>query len=79
MTDRNLQVLQAVADLIDDFGWPPTILELGMKLEIRSKATVARHLDHLQTAGLIYRLPDSPRALRITPRGHDALRRSRDA
>ncbi|MEM6273638.1 MAG: transcriptional repressor LexA [Myxococcota bacterium] len=53
LTDRQQQVLAFIQDRIDDWGYPPTIREIGEHLGIRSTNGVADHLKALKRKGYL--------------------------
>lgn len=79
VTARQLDVLQAIQTLSRELGWRPSIREIADHLGLSSPEATHRHLTVLEQHGLIVRQPLSPRALRLTPTGHQALRDSRAA
>jgi repressor LexA len=67
LTSRNLRVLSALADIERETGgFPPTVREIGSRVELQSTATVQYHIDKLVEFGLVAR-----RGARrvITPQG----------
>jgi repressor LexA len=57
-------IVDLIAEHIEEHGYPPTVRELG-KLLNRSPASVHKQLKKAEAEGLIERLPDKPRAIRI--------------
>ena len=55
--------LTVLSDHIADYGYAPTVRELGVLLGLSSPDTVQKRLDVLEKAGLIERV--GPRAIRI--------------
>lgn len=53
LTARQKQVLQFIQDRIDDWGYPPTIREIGEHLGIKSTNGVADHLKALKRKGYL--------------------------
>lgn len=65
LTQRQREVLQAIVDMTDRLGWPPTLRELGEELGISSTYGVRCHLDALEDKGYIERQPNQSRAIRV--------------
>lgn len=61
-------VLRAIRDHIAEFGWPPSITEIGERVGLRSKATVSHHLEKLEVNGRIVRGPH-PRQIKVVTDG----------
>lgn len=66
-TPRQLIVLKAIFDFMEKEGYPPTIRDIGEKLNIGSLRGVTVHLDTLERRGLIERNSIS-RGIRILPK-----------
>jgi repressor LexA len=64
LTKRQAMVLDAIAQHIQDFGYPPTIREIGDILDIRSTNGVNDHLKALERKGYLLRDDCKSRALR---------------
>lgn len=62
-TPRQLEVLAAIVWLTDANGFPPTLRELGIAMDIRSTNGVNDHLKALQRKGLIRREPLKSRSI----------------
>src|SRR5512139_612496 len=73
LTDRQLEVLRYIARQIEDAGYPPTIREIGLALDIRSTNGVNDHLKALERKGFLTRDPVKSRALIPTSRAREAL------
>lgn len=63
-TDRQRQILQAIADFRSEHGYPPSVREIGQRVGLSSSSTIHAHLNALERRGLISRDPTKPRALR---------------
>lgn len=61
--DRLSQTYEAIAGFIDQHGYPPTVRQLGDELGLSSSASVQERLDALEKAGMVERVPGSPRAI----------------
>lgn len=73
ITTKQLQVLQAVYDLLAEIGYPPTVREIGSRVGLASPSTVHGHLDRLEEAGFIARDPSKTRTIELTQLGLDTL------
>ncbi|MCL4820574.1 MAG: transcriptional repressor LexA [Vicinamibacteria bacterium] len=67
LTRRQKEILDFVSDEIEKNGYAPTIEEIAHRFDLRSLATVHKHLSNLQTKGLLRRSPNRSRALEVTP------------
>lgn len=65
ITARQLQILQVVKDEVDAHGFPPSVREIADRVGLASPSTVKHHLDALQRAGYLQRVPGRPRALEV--------------
>ena len=65
LTNRQLEMLAALKQYIDDNGYPPSHRELADTLGMRSTSGVAMRLDALERRGLITRERGLARSLRV--------------
>ena len=65
LTARQEQVLRFIREFTRTNGYPPTVREIGSKLELSSPSTVHVHLGNLERLGFIRRDPSKPRALEL--------------
>ncbi len=72
-TRRQVETLEFVRDFRRGSGYSPTIREVAAGLGLSSVATVAEHLDSLETMGLIRRQRDRARSVVLTGRGKSLL------
>jgi repressor LexA len=79
LTARGLQVLQALADYIDENSYPPSMQDIGDAVGLNSLSSVTNQLSKLELGGYIRRDPGIPRGLEILPAGFDALGRTTSA
>lgn len=79
LTDRQLQVLEFIADHVLARGYPPSIREIGLRFAISSTNGVNDHLDALVEKGVLERDALTSRGLRITETGHAVLERTTTA
>ena len=68
LTARQQAVLSAIRSHLTQYGWPPTIRELGVVLGIRSPNGVRAHLRALERKGYVQRDPRVARGIRLFPR-----------
>ena len=69
LTGRQSQVLAAISESIRTTGYPPTIREIGVVLNIRSTNGVNDHLKALERKGYITRDTSKSRAIILTELG----------
>jgi len=67
MKTRN-NILKAIQDFVDDYGYPPSIREIAKKIHLKSTKAVKVHLDNLANEGLIERVSGQARGIRIKPK-----------
>lgn len=65
LTDRQADVLNAIREVLERDGRPPTIRELGERLGIRATNGVNDHLKALERKGYVVREPRMSRTLRV--------------
>ncbi|NCQ60513.1 MAG: transcriptional repressor LexA [Myxococcales bacterium] len=65
LTDRQRAVLEFIHDSMDEFGYPPTLREIGGHLGIRSTNGVNDHLRALERKGYLTRECMKSRTLRL--------------
>ena len=68
LTDRQQAILAAIRSHLTQYGWPPTIRELGTALGIHSPNGVRAHLVALERKGYVQRDPRTARGIRLLPR-----------
>lgn len=68
-TARQLEVLQAIARLTRELGFPPTFRELGESLGIESGNGIVDHLNALERHGWVTRMRRTARSLLLTRSG----------
>lgn len=67
LTVRQSQILEVVQQSISEFGYPPSVREIGQLVGLASPSTVKHHLDALEKMGLLERAAGRPRAIRAQP------------
>jgi repressor LexA len=70
---RQQTVLRTIWNFIDRRGFPPSIRELGLSLDIHSTNGINDHLKALIRKGLLSKEPHRARSIRITEAGLRAL------
>lgn len=73
MTRRQVEVLEFLRDFRAREGYSPTMREIARGLGLSSVATVAEHMDSLESRRLIRRQRDRARSALITGRGKSLL------
>lgn len=72
MTPRQRETLSTIVAFISEWGWPPTLKELGEALSVHW-SVAAKYVEALHDAGLIMREPAVNRGIALTVRGWNAL------
>jgi repressor LexA len=67
LTRRQKEILEFLNSFIQTQGYAPTIEEIAEHFQLRSLATVHKHLTNLQEKGLIKRAWNRSRALELVP------------
>lgn len=65
LTPRQRMILQVIMESIDERGYPPSIREIGKRINLASPSSVAYHMRELERKGYLRRDHKSPRALDI--------------
>ncbi len=65
---RKEQILRAIQDFVRDYGYPPTIREIGRMVGLKSTKGVKVHIDNLVRDGLITKTVTKARGLRVEPK-----------
>lgn len=66
LTKRQKEFLDFIEESIARNGYAPTLEEIGERFELRSMATVHKHLSNLEEKGLIRRKWNHSRAIEVT-------------
>ena len=69
LTRRQREMLDCIERFIRTHGYSPTLDEIGRAMGLSSLATVHKHLQNLETKGLIRRNWNHSRAIEVTGRG----------
>lgn len=70
---KQLEILQFIYETVKKQGYPPTVREICMAVDLASTSTVHGHLERLERKGLIARNPAKPRAMEVTSNGEKLL------
>ena len=78
LTKRQREILNYLADFIQQHGYAPSLEEIGQRFGLSSLATVHKHLTNLEGKGFIRRSWNKSRAVEIIPTKHGAQSRELD-
>lgn len=70
LTLRQKEVLEIVSRHIEEYGYPPTLREIGAKLGVSGTLGVLKHLDALERKGYLRRQEGSTRSITLSQQGH---------
>jgi repressor LexA len=76
LTERQQAILEYIAQAIVEKGYPPTLREIGARMDIRSTNGVSDHLRALERKGYLERIGMKSRALKPTKLGRTFLMKS---
>ena len=68
LTKRQQEIFDFIKRYSQDFGYPPTVRDIGKAVGLASSSTVHAHLANLEKRGLLRRDPSKPRALELLDR-----------
>ena len=66
ISDKQGEMLAFIEDFVSQHGYPPTREEIRVGLNISTKSLVNYHLEALEEAALITRIPNTPRGLKLS-------------
>lgn len=66
LTQRQAEILEMIREFIEDFGMPPTRMEIADALGFRSANAAEEHLRALARKGAIEMTPGTSRGIRLT-------------
>ena len=78
LTKRQREILNYLADFIQQQGYAPSLEEIGQRFGLSSLATVHKHLTNLEGKGFIRRSWNKSRSVEIIPTKHGAQSRELD-
>lgn len=73
VSTRERDIIKAIKESFDEFGWAPSQREIATSCGLASPASTNNNLKLLHAKGLIRFVPGSPRAISITETGMKAL------
>ena len=79
LSPRQREIIEFVNQHVDQYGYPPTVREIGQAVGLTSPSTVHAHLARLEGAGLIRRDKTKPRALEVMEGGRSRTAAVADA
>ncbi|PTQ57226.1 MAG: SOS-response repressor and protease LexA [Candidatus Carbobacillus altaicus] len=74
LSKRQLDILQAIYESMEEQGYPPSVREICALAHIPSTSTAHNELKKLNKSGFIHLEQEKTRALRLTEKGLQALR-----
>jgi repressor LexA len=77
LTKRQKDVLDFIADFVEQNGYSPSYEELAQGLKLASLATVHKHIQALESRNYLRRLFNQSRSLEVSPKYVQERRRSR--
>jgi repressor LexA len=78
LTIRQKQVLDFIADFIEEKGYSPSYEEMARGLNLASLATVHKHISALEEKKYVHRSYNQSRSLEVSPEYVEERRRRRD-
>src|SRR5581483_4716744 len=79
LTKRQKEVLDFIADFVQENGYSPSYEELAQGLNLSSLATVHKHIEALESRNYLRRLFNQSRSLEVSTRYLQERRKSRPA
>src|ERR1700744_3999658 len=74
LTKRQQEIFDFIKRYSAEFGYPPTVRDIGKAVGLASSSTVHAHLANLEKIGLLRRDPTKPRALELLDRAAAGVR-----
>ena len=65
LTKRQQEIFEFIKKYSAEFGYPPTVRDIGKAVGLASSSTVHAHLANLERIGLLRRDPTKPRAIEL--------------
>lgn len=65
LSDKQEAMLAFIEEFVDENGYPPTYEEIRQGLNISTKSLVNYHLEALESAAVLQRVPNTPRGIRL--------------
>jgi repressor LexA len=73
LTKRQQEIFDFIKRYSADFGYPPTVRDIGKAVGLASSSTVHAHLANLEKLGLLRRDPTKPRAIEMLDRAREGV------
>jgi repressor LexA len=74
LTKRQQEIFDFIKRYSEEYGYPPTVRDIGKAVGLASSSTVHAHLANLEKLGLLRRDPTKPRALEMLDRATAGMR-----
>jgi repressor LexA len=74
LTKRQQEIFDFIKRYTAEFGYPPTVRDIGKAVGLASSSTVHAHLSNLERIGLLRRDPTKPRAIELLDRAAAGVR-----
>ena len=74
LTKRQQEIFDFIKRYSANYGYPPTVRDIGKAVGLASSSTVHAHLANLEKLGLLRRDPAKPRAIELLDRAVDQVR-----
>jgi len=76
LTEKQQQIYDCILSFTHEYGYPPSVREIGEAVGLKSPSTVHFHMKGLRAAGLISQAEGKTRAITVTSGGEAHLRRN---
>jgi repressor LexA len=74
LTKRQQEIFDFIKHHSTQFGYPPTVRDIGKAVGLASSSTVHAHLANLEKLGLLRRDPSKPRAIEMLDRAVEQVK-----
>ncbi len=74
LTKRQQEIFDFIKRYTAEFGYPPTVRDIGSAVGLASSSTVHAHLANLERRGMLRRDPTKPRAIELLDRAAAGVR-----
>src|SRR4051794_11522249 len=74
LTKRQQEIFDFIKRYSAQYGYPPTVRDIGKAVGLASSSTVHAHLANLEKVGLLRRDPSKPRALELLDRAVEGVK-----
>src|SRR5262245_53035395 len=81
LSEKQEAMLAFIEEFVERNGYPPTYEEIRQGLNISTKSLIDHHLEALENAACLIRVPNTPRGIRLRnePRASVALLRAENS